>query len=257
MADSQILATQVSAAPLQYVIPGGQEIILRALFASFDGTGAAGAFLPCVRIVSDAGKVVGEYVTDSAVTAGNSADVSFAPFLRNAATSPTPSGASLPFAIAYRSGFNIPTSAGGSGANFDPWDYIDPSGTEIDLDGSGRVRFNTAGLYRVNFALQVFDSTWLGTDTMDLNFALLTGGLGNATSKTWPGKTTTVAPNNPSGSPRAWELAAEVWVNLTTVPEVVRMNTLQVTGGATHTASNTFAVMSALRVGDYSSGGVS
>jgi hypothetical protein len=83
VADTQIVAGGVVAAPLAYTIPGSQEIIIKSLFASFDGTGAAGAFLPTVRIVAPGGKVVGEYITDASVSAGSSAEVSFAPFLRS------------------------------------------------------------------------------------------------------------------------------------------------------------------------------
>jgi len=79
MADVQITAPGVVAAPLDYLVPGSQEIIVKAAFATFDGTAAAAAFLPCLRVVSPGGKVVGEYVTDSSVAAGASADVSFFP----------------------------------------------------------------------------------------------------------------------------------------------------------------------------------
>jgi hypothetical protein len=83
VADIQILAGGVVTAPLAYVIPGRQEIVVKALFAAFDGTNASGSFLPCVRILSPAGKVVGEYITDSGVAPGASAEVSWAPFLRS------------------------------------------------------------------------------------------------------------------------------------------------------------------------------
>jgi hypothetical protein len=84
MPDVQILAGGVTDAPLGYKIPQAQEIILKSLFASFDGTNASGDFLPCIRVLSPAGKVIGEFFTDAAVVAGDSAEVTFAPFLRNA-----------------------------------------------------------------------------------------------------------------------------------------------------------------------------
>lgn len=79
MADELIVAGGVSAAPLAYTVPGAQEIIVKALFATFDGSAAAAAFLPCVRVLAPGGKVVGEYITDSTVAAGASAEVSFFP----------------------------------------------------------------------------------------------------------------------------------------------------------------------------------
>lgn len=159
MADAQILATQVSAAPLVYTIPGGQEIILKALFASFDGTGAAGAFLPCVRILSDAGKVVGEYVTDSTVAAGSSADVSFAPFLRNAGgATPTPSTVGATAVIlggATYGGSNQIIGGGGSAkASWIAGTFYTSTGDTSVFDfnsGANRIVINKAGMYVAGF----------------------------------------------------------------------------------------------------------
>ncbi len=86
-ADVQILGTGEKAAPLDYVLPSGSELILKAVRADFDGSGAGSAFLPALEIISDAGHSVGVYPTDVAVAAGGSASVSFAPFLRNAPSS--------------------------------------------------------------------------------------------------------------------------------------------------------------------------
>jgi hypothetical protein len=96
VADTQIRGLGSGPAPLSYIVPGAQEIVLKSLFASFDGTGAGGSFLPCVRIVAPGGGVVAEYITDSAVAAGSSAEVSFAPFLRGAAASTPSTGGGLP-----------------------------------------------------------------------------------------------------------------------------------------------------------------
>lgn len=93
MPDLQIPAPGTKAAPLVYTVPGSVEMIVKAAFATFNGTGAGGAFLPCLRVLSPAGLVVGEYVTDSSVAAGSSAEVSFAPFLR-ASAGATPAAAS-------------------------------------------------------------------------------------------------------------------------------------------------------------------
>jgi len=92
--DVQIVAGGVDAAPLQYKIPAAQELILKTLFASFDGTAAAGPFLAAARILSPAGKVVAEFFNPTAVAAGSSADVSWAPFLGASLATPavTPTG---------------------------------------------------------------------------------------------------------------------------------------------------------------------
>jgi hypothetical protein len=79
--DQQVRVTGIADAPASYLIPGNGQIAPKAVFASFDGTGAAGAFKPALKITSDGGELIGIYPTDSTVAAGGSADVSWAPFL--------------------------------------------------------------------------------------------------------------------------------------------------------------------------------
>lgn len=69
------------AAPQIYKVPDTSEIILKALFASFDGSATTATWKPCIRIIAPGGSVVGEYTADSKVAPGGSADTSFAPFL--------------------------------------------------------------------------------------------------------------------------------------------------------------------------------
>lgn len=87
MADTQFHALPTKAAPNDWVLPASLEMTLKAARALFDGTGAGGAFLPALEIISDSGTPVGTYVAGTAVSAGSSADVSFAPFLKGATAS--------------------------------------------------------------------------------------------------------------------------------------------------------------------------
>jgi hypothetical protein len=82
--DVQVLAPGVSAAPLTYTVPGSQEILIKALSASFDGSGAAGAFVPAVRIIAPGGKLAGVFIANGQVSAGDSVYASWAPFLAGA-----------------------------------------------------------------------------------------------------------------------------------------------------------------------------
>lgn len=84
----QILPGGQSAAPFTYTVPGSTAFRLRAVRAVFDGSGAASAFKPCVQIKSNAGVVMAETIGDS-VNAGGSADASFFPRVRRAATATT------------------------------------------------------------------------------------------------------------------------------------------------------------------------
>lgn len=82
--DVQILIAGAAAIPLAYEVPNAQEIQPLAVSADFDGSGAAGSFLPTLLIQSDAGLIVARIPVSSAVAAGGSASVTWAPFLRAA-----------------------------------------------------------------------------------------------------------------------------------------------------------------------------
>lgn len=80
--DVQIHDDSAAAAPKQYVVPGSADFILKCVDATFDGTSAAGSFIPCVEIYSDSGRIVARGKAETAVAAGSSAQVSFFPFNR-------------------------------------------------------------------------------------------------------------------------------------------------------------------------------
>jgi hypothetical protein len=82
----QILGLGTSHVPLEYQVAGGQVLDLIAVNADFDGAAAGVNFEPVVEIVSDAGEVMARGVGPT-ITAGSSASVTFAPFLRSAGSS--------------------------------------------------------------------------------------------------------------------------------------------------------------------------
>lgn len=79
MPDISILQPAVAAVPTGFTIAGAQEIVLKGVTASFDGTGAAGAFVPAVQVVNPAGVIVGTYTLGQTLAAGALADVSWFP----------------------------------------------------------------------------------------------------------------------------------------------------------------------------------
>jgi hypothetical protein len=79
MADISILDQSVHAAPKGYTVKGAQEIRIKSVTGSFDGTGAGGSWIPAVQIVDPSGFVVLTAVADSTLAAGASADVSWFP----------------------------------------------------------------------------------------------------------------------------------------------------------------------------------
>jgi hypothetical protein len=79
MADVALLAPAVTTAPEGYQVPGAQEIIVKAITASYDGTGAGGSFVPTLQIVAPNGTVVANCPLGSTLAAGASADISWFP----------------------------------------------------------------------------------------------------------------------------------------------------------------------------------
>jgi hypothetical protein len=131
--DVQVLAPGTSAAPLTYTVPGSQEILIKALSASFDGTAAAGSFIPAVRIIAPGGKPAGVFIANGTVSAGDSVYASWAPFLASA----SPDGIRFDFgnvgnwldittlgaAPASGDGFMLSTFGGG-GVEIDSGDFL-------------------------------------------------------------------------------------------------------------------------------------
>lgn len=78
----QLVVSHVSAAPLDYVVPGSLVAEPLAATAVFDGSAATGSWLPALEIYSDSGSLVSRAIVDTAVAAGGGAEVTFAPFLR-------------------------------------------------------------------------------------------------------------------------------------------------------------------------------
>lgn len=80
MPDISIVNPAVTAAPKDYKLRGGQELLLIAATANVDGSGAAAAFLPALQMIDPAGNVMWTSVARSIpVAAGGSANVSWFP----------------------------------------------------------------------------------------------------------------------------------------------------------------------------------
>lgn len=109
--DRVILAAAQSALPLDYTVPATQEVEPLIVTASFDGASASGTFVPTLEIISDAGIVVARVPTTTQVSAGGSADVTFAPFLRGDVVAAPPSGTAAVPSILYDFTVSTPQSS--------------------------------------------------------------------------------------------------------------------------------------------------
>jgi hypothetical protein len=123
----QILGLGTSAVPLDYNVAGNQSLDLIAVKADFDGTASGVDFQPVVEILSDANHVMATGVGQT-ITAGDSATVTFAPFLK-ATTGSSPSGTGLQFDTDPQAGgwFEMQTTSSG----------VSPSGWGIQLADTG------------------------------------------------------------------------------------------------------------------------
>jgi hypothetical protein len=95
VADVQILAPGTAAAPLDYVVPGAQEIFIKTATANFNGTSAVGSYVPTLQIIGAGGVVALTCPIGQVVAAGASADASWFPGLGVTPTPSSPTGHNL------------------------------------------------------------------------------------------------------------------------------------------------------------------
>lgn len=230
MADSQIVAGGSSAAPLAYTVPGAQEIIVKAAFASFDGTAAGGAFLPAMRIVAPGGKVVGEYIADSTIAAGASAEASFFPGARAAGSGSTPT-ATADYATAQR---DVTTALFVDGfTNTYPADYADIGNSSMyDLDGDGKIRINQAGLYEVTTILALSSTTEPLSNEPTINVQWDPAGFPNDRTLTDPGNFFGQTGMGVAGN-AGWNVWIITWFDVNTAP--ISIWAVLTGGGPAHT----------------------
>jgi len=80
---------EVTTLPGGYALPGGSDMNVACISATFDGSGAGGQFLACCSIFSQTGHLIGRFPAPQVFAAGDSGEVTFAP-LAEAAPSSAP-----------------------------------------------------------------------------------------------------------------------------------------------------------------------
>lgn len=142
MADVALVNSSNIAAPKDYTLTGQQQILLKAVRATIDGSAAGSAFVPTLQLLAPDGTVMWESATAASVAAGGSADVSWFPGL-----------------------------GGGTSAS-----ELDVVGARIEMHGSQTV--NNATNTDLTYDTVAFDTAGmvnLATDARKLN--VVTGGL--------------------------------------------------------------------------------
>ena len=97
-----------AAAPATWTLPASLELAVNSVYASYDGTGAAGSYIPTLEVISDAGDKVVSIPQDASVAAGSSVEASWAPFLKG-----TTAAGTTPNAFYMLSAYNAATVVSG------------------------------------------------------------------------------------------------------------------------------------------------
>lgn len=143
MADSAILAAGGNDAPLSYLVPGASAIRIKQIHVAYVDNGAAGDWLPAVRIVSDSSHTMG-LASDQGVkvTAGSDADVSFFPVRKQSAAA----GGAQEIDVAY---YEISGVDSGSfpGTTFYTMSLTSTSSPTVFDVNAGLARMNATGAY--------------------------------------------------------------------------------------------------------------
>jgi hypothetical protein len=116
--------------PSQYQLAAGEGFTPESVTATFDGSGAAAAFLACLSIYAQSGELLGRTFPEE-VAAGDIAKVTFAPLLR-AAPAAAPAGVTLvPFAnwASTLTVDNVP--AGGASSTHLDGSYMETNATDV------------------------------------------------------------------------------------------------------------------------------
>jgi len=77
VADVDIISPASSTAPKTYTLPGAQELLLKAVRATVDGTGAAASFVPALQMLDPNGNVMWTAVGGTAIAAGTAVNVTW------------------------------------------------------------------------------------------------------------------------------------------------------------------------------------
>lgn len=88
----------LGSAPGSITLPDGTDIDLRCVSATFDGSGAGGSFLACLSVFAASGQLIGRFFPSQTFSAGDSGEVTYAPFLEAATTAAPAGGTSIPTA---------------------------------------------------------------------------------------------------------------------------------------------------------------
>lgn len=134
------------AVPASYTVPPSLDLVLQSVVVRWNGTGAAGAFLPVLAVYSQDGKLVGRFHPGTQLEAGDTGVVTYAPFLRPPAAAAATAGVSHRQAGIYV-GLNV-TTVSGVVKTFTANAFCNDQGLAFDvLTVPNSIRINTSPNY--------------------------------------------------------------------------------------------------------------
>lgn len=209
MADS-IFADGPLDAPEAYHVPGSAEIIPLSVAALFDGTNASAAFVPVLIFRDQQGNVIARVPTETTVSAGASAEVSWFPGVKRGGGATT---AATAWARATIGVFDSHTNVPPRSSIFLPFAHFQSSDTSIiDMTALSNpmdaFNLQAQGIYylsgAVQWAVDAFDryAIWdTGATQADAHGVTganaSTGALFGSLGTWWDHDTATVVPESP------------------------------------------------------------
>lgn len=159
MADTQYKPLGTESTPADWVVPGALDLLLKSIYAEYDGTSAGSSYVPTVELLDDAGRTVGAWPYSSSVAAGASADVTWFPGVVAAAATATVTP------VASGNTTTVQTVAAGGNLTI-AWDTVNTVGTGWSWTSGDPTKVYYAG--SGTFATQVIvspDTDWPATGT--------------------------------------------------------------------------------------------
>lgn len=151
MADS-IFSRGPLTAPLDYVVPGSSVIVPVSAYADFDGTGASGAFVPCLVLKDQSGNVIAISQASTTVAAGASASMSWFPGVKAGAAAAAASGG-VPWAQTNQGGAAQTINSGAGATYFSVQDGVSSGKFETSdatiFDNASTTAFTGSAVYGI------------------------------------------------------------------------------------------------------------
>lgn len=168
MSTTEVIGPRGGSAPLTYPLTELGTVDLQSVFASFDGAGASGSWLAALTIRAQDGSILVRVFPSETLGAGDSADVTFGPFLGRDSGA---AGGGGTLTLLTFNGPGVRTVANGTSRLYAPQagtlDFVEVNlGTPATgADFVVRVNKNGASIGTGTVAAGTYDTTFVPTDT--------------------------------------------------------------------------------------------